>query len=57
MSRPRLILCNGAELPKNDSLRGDRYAVTFNTQGRKANVHVCLEDIVHKFQRASDPAT
>lgn len=55
MSRPRLILCNGAELPKSDTLRGERHTVTFSTQGRRANVHLRIEDIVHKFQEQLTP--
>ncbi len=55
MSRPRLILCNGAQLPKNDPLRDGRYCVEFNTQGKRPNVNLQVDDVAQKFSEHLTP--
>ncbi len=51
MSRPRLFICNGLNVPLNDPLREGRYPVVLRTRGEKANVHLRLEDVANVFHQ------
>src|SRR5438309_7452142 len=59
MIKPRLILCGGVEIAKDDPLRNGRHAVELRTHGPQANVNVRLEDLAkvfdqHLFPRLED---
>jgi 7-cyano-7-deazaguanine synthase in queuosine biosynthesis len=55
MIRPRLILCGGLEVAKDDPLREGRHMVELCTHGTKANVNVRLEDLAKVFDQHLSP--
>jgi len=55
MIRPRLILCGGVKIAKNDPIREGRHPVELRTHGPKANVKVRLEDLAKAFDRHLSP--
>src|SRR4051812_281648 len=55
MIKPRLILCGGVEVAKDDPLCGGRHAVELRTHGPQANVNVRLEDLAKVFDQHLSP--
>src|ERR1043165_3989645 len=55
MIKPRLILCGGVQLAKDDPLRNGRHLVELRTHGSKANVNVRLEDLAKVFDQHLSP--
>ena len=51
MSRPRLFVCNGVNVPASDPLRVGRYVVPLATRGRNANVNLKIENVTDAFCR------
>jgi hypothetical protein len=51
MSRPRLFICNGTNVPEDDPLRKGRYVVPMATRGRNRNVNLNLENVANVFQQ------
>src|SRR5207244_6844136 len=55
MIKPRLILCGGVEVAKDDPLRKERHAVELRTHGPQANVNIRLEDLAKVFDQHLSP--
>lgn len=55
MSRPRLFVCNAAQVPQSDPLRVGRYVVNLATRGRNANINLTLEDVADVFHQHLTP--
>jgi hypothetical protein len=55
MSRPRLIVCSGLELPKADPLRKGRHVVPLDTLDEEGNVNLLIENVTRAFRRAMPP--
>ena len=51
MIKPRLILCGGATVAKDDPLLAGRHPVELRTHGPQANVNVRLEDLAKIFDQ------
>jgi hypothetical protein len=51
MSRPRLIVCSGLELPKTDPLREGRHVVQLDTLDDEGNVNLHIENVTRAFAR------
>jgi hypothetical protein len=49
MIKPRLILCGGVDVAKDDPIRDGRHPVELRTHGQNANVNVRLEDLAKVF--------
>jgi hypothetical protein len=49
MIKPRLVLCGGVEIAKDDPLQEGRHRIDLRTHGKKANVNVRLEDLAKVF--------
>ena len=55
MSLPRLILCNGIDVPETDPLRLGRHPVRLSTHGRNSNVNLRVENVADVFQNRLSP--
>ncbi len=55
MIKPRLILCGGVEVAKDDPLMAGRHAIELRTHGPQANVNVRLEDLAKIFDQHLSP--
>src|SRR5262245_42781277 len=55
MNRPRLILCGGAHVAKDDPVRQGRHVVELCTQGANRNVNIRLEDLAKVFDQHLSP--
>ena len=55
MIRPRLILCGGVQVAKDDALLVGRHPVELRTHGPQANVNVRLEDLAKIFDQHLSP--
>jgi 7-cyano-7-deazaguanine synthase in queuosine biosynthesis len=55
MIKPRLILCGGVEIAKDDPIRIGRHPVELRTHGINANVNVRLEDLARVFDQHLSP--
>ena len=51
MSRPRLILCSGAEVDKRDSRARGRHIVRLDSLGPQPNTHLRVENVSDAFAR------
>ena len=55
MSKPRLVVCSGLELPKADPLRKGRHVVELDTLDRDGNTHLRIENLTKVFERNMPP--
>jgi hypothetical protein len=55
MISPRLLLCSGASVSDNDSLRQDRVVLDLDSIGNKANVNLRLQDVARVLKKNLSP--
>ena len=55
MIRPRLFLCSGAKIAKDDPLAVGRQSVELDSIGRGSNVNIRFENVAKVFGRQLTP--
>lgn len=55
MIAPRLFLCSGVKIGSSDSLTAGRKLIDLDSIGKRANVHICFENVAKVFHEHLSP--